>query len=671
MIRLSAIEVRGQSEAGPFAGVLELSAGLQVISARNAYGKSLAVTAVAWCLGIEAVFGNMDNDSSCFPEAARDELEFPGHPSARVFSSECSIRLVDERGRRLELTRAIKGDSTTVRVKEWSEGTKPRESKLLARRQTMQDEHGGLQRFLFDWLRWPRQEVATFRGASSEVYLENLAPAFYIDQDEGWTNIQALQISRYGQQEIAEICIEYLLGAIGAVQARVARQQANQRTLALRDTARDIAERVTQTFLRRGWRVDWSGHGSISDTLTRWSSRTLRDALKQEADVDLSALEASLNGTAEQLRRTLTSEPIDPSDASAPAAASQRVIGLKQRRHELSEELHTLRTQHDLASDLVGNLDHRIHAASDLLRLKKTGVGRLDHLECPTCHRDLDPATFALTDQSAESISAHIEALRRDRELMGKNLHSLQADLETSSGALTEVEDGLRDAERALVTVTSAIGTVREQVVRIAADLSRAERGIDRIREASREIDELQAEVNRWITDAGALGQLGTPAPDSNRRRDTFLDALRRYLNALGHSAIRPDNGGLLTFDEQYTPYLGTRRLRALGSASDQPRLVAAYSLALAAASQLIDGLHPGLVILDEPLQQNPDPHHREMFIAFLSQELARNAKFQTLVFTSLRQDEIDLLREQGTNVLLPEGDHFLKLVTPTGSSNG
>jgi hypothetical protein len=71
VIRLTEIEVSGQSEAGPFQGVLKLEPGLQVISARNAYGKSLAVTAFAWCLGVEAVLGNQDDDPSCFPEAVR------------------------------------------------------------------------------------------------------------------------------------------------------------------------------------------------------------------------------------------------------------------------------------------------------------------------------------------------------------------------------------------------------------------------------------------------------------------------------------------------------------------------------------------------------------------------------------------------------------------------
>jgi DNA repair exonuclease SbcCD ATPase subunit len=328
----------------------------------------------------------------------------------------------------------------------------------------------------------------------------------------------------------------------------------------------------------------------------------------------------------------------------------------------LSEELHALRTQRELAADLVGNLEHRISAASDLLRLKKTGVGRFDHLECPTCHRDLDPATFALTAQTDASVSTHIEALKRDRDLMRRNLHSIKANLDIKSSTLVEVEDELRDAERALINVTSSVGTLREQVARIASDLNRAERGVERIRDAHREIDELQGSVSRWVSDASALTQPGVATPELDLRRGAFLDALRKYLIALGHSAIRADNQALLDFDEQYTPTLNNRRLRALGSASDKPRLVAAYSLALAAASQSIGGLHPGLVILDEPLQQNPDPHHRELFVEFLSQELARKAKFQTLIFTSLTEDEIVRLQKQGTNVLIPEGDHFLKL---------
>jgi len=111
---------------------------------------------------------------------------------------------------------------------------------------------------------------------------------------------------------------------------------------------------------------------------------------------------------------------------------------------------------------------HRIHAASDLLRLKKTGVGRLDHLECPTCHRDFDLSLFGLTSQSEESIAAHIEALRSDRELMLKNRESLSANMKTTFAGMAQIDSELRDAEKALATVTSAVGPVREQLAATA-----------------------------------------------------------------------------------------------------------------------------------------------------------------------------------------------------------
>jgi hypothetical protein len=670
VIHLTAIEVYGTSDAGRFAGALKLSLGLQVVSARNSYGKSLAMTALAWCLGIEPIFGIPDNDPSCFPEAVREELELLGHPSARVFSSECSISLAHEDGRSLRLIRAIKGDSSTVRIEEQASGGKIKKSKLIARRQTMQDEHGGLQRFLFEWLGWPREEVTTFRGPLAEIYLENLAPCFYIDQDEGWTNLQALQIGRYGQQQIAEIAVEYLLGATDAIKARVMRQLAAQKSFVLRETARTVAERISMTCLRHGWQVAWSGHGSIGDIMARWSSRTLSEALKQDAEVDLTARRITLNERVELLRRALTEGPIDSSNISAPSEASQRVVELKRRRHSLNNELHTLRTQCEHARELVVSLEHRIHSAQDLLRFKTTGVGRLDHMECPTCHRDLDPATFALSEQSEESISSHIEALKRDRELMSKNVQSLEANLVSASGKLQDLDTEFRDAERALITVTRAIGTIREQIAQIAAELTAAEREIDRILEISNEIDDLQTTVNRWLREARSVTQGETIAPDLQRRRDEFVNNLRQYLTALGHSAVRSGNEALVTLDEQYIPYLGTRRLRSLGSASDQSRLVAAYSLALSAASKNIGGLHPGLVILDEPLQQNPDAPHRELFLTFLSQQLAREAKFQTVIFTWLPDADIARLQEQGTKVITPDGDHFLQLIKSPAQVN-
>ncbi|MBZ5613240.1 MAG: hypothetical protein LAO23_04455 [Acidobacteriia bacterium] len=258
-----------------------------------------------------------------------------------------------------------------------------------------------------------------------------------------------------------------------------------------------------------------------------------------------------------------------------------------------------------------------------------------------------------------------VDALKRDHELMSSNLQAVEARLTSTQAEFVRVESELRDFERSLVTVNAAIGSVREQLAKTAVELTTVERRLDQVIEASTELDKLQAAVNGWLNDAKATQQLGQLQTDLQSRLEIFLRHLQEYLVALGHSALLASNPAPLHLDERYTPYLGTRRLRSLGSASDQSRLVAAYCLALAASSKEVTGFHPGIVVLDEPLQQNPDDPHRDLFNTFLSDQLARQSGFQTVVFTFLRDAEIAGLRKQGTKVITPEGKHFLKIVPP------
>jgi hypothetical protein len=175
------------------------------------------------------------------------------------------------------------------------------------------------------------------------IYLENLAPLFYIEQEEGWTEIQARQIGRYGQQQIRELSVEYLLGAVDTVDQRVLRQRAATLDSTLRSSARSLAERASQIFLKQGWAIDFSGNGSLKEIEARWSSQTIKEILKRQADVDIAEQRAMAIDHVSGLRRILTKEPVDPANVSAPSSASQLVVDLKQHRHKLNSELRTLK----------------------------------------------------------------------------------------------------------------------------------------------------------------------------------------------------------------------------------------------------------------------------------------------------------------------------------------
>lgn len=655
------VQIRGESSLGTFGGVLELHDGLNVISARNAYGKTTATTAVPWVLGLEPMFGLQNGDASRFPAAVRDVISVGGRDDARVVASRASVTL-ERDGGTLTLERAIAGGDSAVATATLNGEV----YKLNARKRAMVDETGGLQRFLFDWFGFARASLKTTQGRTAEIYLENLAPLFYVDQIEGWSDIQALQVKRYGLIDVSEAAFEYLLGAREALERRFADQSAAAAAGALKATAQDIADEVRQCFAGQGWTYEVSTHGTPFNIAGRWADVDLFAVAAEQFGLRFEREGTRLQSEIKRLREKLTQAPLDRHKVTASSAASQEVIDLKSARHESRQRLRDVRTEVAEQQSVLRTLTHRIQATRDLLRLKREGIGVLPQLECPTCHQSVEPSVLSLTEQSAASVETHLGALDRERQLIETNIESAQATALRASHELSQIEERLNDAQRALLVVTQAVGSQREELGKVANDLVKAERELERLGGLRTRLEALRDRMKEWVREASgeAAADSGEPRSDLAHRLDVFVRHLGAMLIALGHSEVSEANVHKLRLDERYTLYLGTRRLRSLGSASDHPRLVAAYALALAIASKETGGPHPGFVILDEPLQQNPDKRHRELMLHFLSHE-ARSLEMQLIVVTSLVPEEIRQLESAGVTVHQPLGPHFLALTSP------
>jgi hypothetical protein len=222
---------------------------------------------------------------------------------------------------------------------------------------------------------------------------------------------------------------------------------------------------------------------------------------------------------------------------------------------------------------------------------------------------------------------------------------------------LTVTESKLEAADRALSTVNMAVGTTREGLAKTAADIASTERELDSVNAYAQGVAALDAEVQKWIAEVRVVVEEPGDGSDLRTRLKKFETLLGEQLLALGHSAVSAGNVASVHLDDRYIPYLGERRLRSLGSASDHPRLVAAYVLALAKASRALGGPHPGFVVLDEPQQQNPDEKHVELFLQFLA-AAAKDKDTQVIVTTHVKKGEVGRLRDAGVHVVeLPPGN--------------
>ncbi|HVZ33632.1 MAG TPA: hypothetical protein VG963_14470, partial [Polyangiaceae bacterium] len=459
---------------------------------------------------------------------------------------------------------------------------------------------------------------------------------------------------------VAEAAVEYMLGARGALEARFQRQQSVSIDARLKGEAEKIAEQAVDFFRRQGWELKWSTHGSPQDIAKRWAAKKLSEIARDEFRMDPAKERARLDAKIAALRKEMASDPVGSMQSAPSTQASQKVLELKTRRHTLRSELRDSRLQLADHRSLLQTVEHRIHSGKDVLRLKTQGIGRLDTVECPTCHRDLDPSTFDLQDQSTASVQAQIESLEKQRGAFLTNIAALESQLTRLDHDIAKIDDELQGADRALESVNRAVGTARERFAKLASDQLAAQRQGDALTAYITEIAELEARVSRWLEEV-RTGTVETPTDAHLADRvGVFAEKLRVQLLDLGFSAVTRSNAKNVGFDERYIPYLETRRLRSLGSASDHARLVAAYVLALAEASREKSGPHPGIVVLDEPLQQNPDLKHRELMLRFF-ERAATATKSQVIVTTSLRPDELAQLRKAGVRVKALPGKKFLQ----------
>lgn len=646
MIRVIRIAIEGMSEAGPFAGELAFDKGVQVISGHNRFGKSTAFAGIAWCLGVEHVYGVQANDNAIFPDAPRNRLTLGEATDVRVMSSHASLELERSDGRRLKLQRDILGQAGQVRYDDGDlEGT------LVVGYGSMKDPTAGFQAALRKWIGLPEAHLMTSRGSETQIYMENLAPLFLIEQLVGWSDIQAEQIYRYGTQEIADGAFEFLLGLDAKLAARLAKQRSDATAAALREEARAISTALGDLLLKReGWTFDLGTHGSLQDLATRWSTFDLLALMKERFHFHPEKETARLTKRVDELRTRVTKGKVDPEATSDVSAASGAVVSLKQRRHEIQIQLANLRSQYREQHRLLRSVEDRLKSAKDLRRLKVDGVGILPKAECPTCHQSVNPNMLELNQHSTESMNLHVAQLERQRKLLADNVENVLAEVVEVSARAEALEREFIQAERTLQLVNASTSPMREAMIKAANDLLAAEQELAKVRGLADDLEVIEQRMREWAERARTLLRAEVGIEDRSAT-NAFLVHLRQHLVALGCAGVTANDAPQVYLDDHYLPTLRQRWVRSLGSASDRARLIVAYTLALAETGKH----HPGLVAYDEPLQQNPDPGHRERFVRFLV-ERGASINRQVLVFTSFYDSEVEQLRTAGVAVQTVDG---------------
>jgi len=670
-MRLRALSLVARTAAGDVGRTLGFSQGLNLLRADNSSGKSTALQAIIFALGLEGMLSATHRVP--LPHAMTDSVVIDGREQ-RVDESYVLLEIENGKGEILTVKRSVIGtdDRRLMRVSSGPAITTPgnyRESEYFVRTKGAAQNAAGFHRLLADFVGFDLPKVSKLDGSESPLYMETLFPYFYVEQKHGWSGIQARMPNYLKIRDVGKRSAEFVLG-LEAFQLVLARQriQSNMSELEAKwqNSTKDLevlAKNARVVIRNQQVRIaqPWSEQTSVPSVTIDDSWLPLSTAISRVAE-HLDSLKSSEVQTVAAVSSEL--------EKALPA-----LEGALQNVSTISAGLWAERTERDAriqqVSDRLEALSEDLQRHKDSRTLEAYGSEHAHNLIaehiCPTCHQDFldgsDISSHAMT--IAENIAFIERQQKTFRSMLEDQMRvrgAVDARLDSLIAQSNEYRQEIRAAKDTLASPNAHPATSdirrRLQVEERLELLTTRESDFEAARA------EIQAVARAWGLQKAELAKLSQHGLTDNdeKKLARVEQSLRQQLGRYGFKSIEP---GAVDIDrESYRPVNEGFDLGFDVSASDMIRVIWGYLFAMMEVGVASNGGHLGLLIFDEPRQQETA---RPSYQALLSNAVAAGKSGKQILFaTSEESESLRGMLEPGAYTLI-DLPPMEKLLQPLG----
>ena len=653
MIKINHIRLRSITATRTFGADITLNHGLNIVQADNTSGKSTCLQAVIYALGLERALG--PRLEVPLPYAMRERIQaIKDGPYEEILQSYVMLELRNSAGDLVAIRRDIEGGKDRKLVQTWPGSTIDQRHDGGVQKDFFLHDSGsairadGFHEFLSRFIGWELPKVPKFDEVECPLYLETLFPMFFVEQKRGWSTTQGPFPTFFGIQDLARRVMEFILDLdAGKVRRRKAeiRKQILQVEQSWKNScgllAGDAGNFVRITGLPPTPTAEFSHNPEVGLSV-----------FYSDSWVPISDVSADVSRRAHALESTDL-----PNAGEAEGRIRQRLDAAEDRNSELSVELGFLRREYQLTLTERQSLEKRVEALQidldrnkDAEKLQKLGsaIGRsASEHACPTCHQEVSQELLPELDAQGMGIKENIAFIRSQLDLY-------QSMLLTTESTLSDLRIRYKSLEEELSNVRSDIRALKNDLLRPSSSPIRSEieelvRLQSRLRyltslqeKVDASIDDLRGIAANWVLLTDELKSLGSgqlTIGDQNKTR-YMQDEMQHLLRNFGFNSFRPEE--ITLSDDNFRPQVYTvdedgetveKDIGFEASASDGIRLKWAYYLSLMALSKRARINHLGVVLFDEPGQQQMKDVDLSAFLNWASQNVGSD--HQMIVSTS------------------------------------
>ena len=634
--------------------------------------------AAMYCLGLERSLGPSLDVPLPYAMTQRILAQREGGFYEQVLESHVMVEISNSNGDALCVRRNVKGGADSKLVQTWLGATIENLDGHAEKRDFFLHDPGsavreqGFHSFLATFLDLQLPSVPRFNGSECPLYLETLWPLFFVEQKRGWSAIQGPFPTFLGIQDMSRRVMEFVL--------RLDVGEARRRHAELR---KEIA------YVEQRWRDKRSDLVQRHRTIVRVSGLPATPTVEfsQDPAVTVSVYFeeewVSVEGlSAEVKRRREALEATEPKGADTAEGELQRQLAqMEARESELAARNTLLRQEYQVAVAEKDSLERRLEALETDLRrnldaqklqvLGSTAMSIVAETVCPTCHQPMEGellpergVAVMAVEENIAFVRSQLDMYRSIKEVNEETLRDLRTRYESVRSDLADVRRSIRAVKNDLVRPAKAlIWSEVEQVVRLE---SRVNRLVELQEELDGSVDELQGLAKQWVELKTELDEIQTGETSELDRGKTsnFQSLVQELLGSFGFRSFGP--GEIELTDDDFRLHAvkqeegGERVERSIGfeaSASDGIRLKWAYYLALLEVSHRFQTNHVGMIMFDEPGQQQMKELDLGSFLSRAAESVRRTG--QIVVSTS---DHIERVRDslKGSTATIHNYDGFM-----------
>lgn len=614
-MQINRLKIVTKTTDGDYGVDIPFKNGLFLLRVENSNGKSTCMNAIAFALGMERALG-LGGAKVPFPPALTKVLITKENKEVFVHSSYVLLEIENSEGKKATLKRNITGieDENNIHIYLSSIDSigLVKSTPYFLHREGDTSRELGFFHWIANFLGWNLPSVPNHNGKETPLYPSVIFPTWFVEQKKGWSSIQATTPVQFGIKEPKKRAIEFILSLN-------VNENINKRS----QIKSEIEDLINQWKIVK--RKAELSAGKVSAVVTGISEQPESkfdqykiDLIFKEDDKIFSIADLK-SALVEQLKQLNSKNIILENNLELELATIEKISEntdsikkLELRLQQIGDEKSYILYQIHSTTGRIENLIEDKRKYEDLKKVADSDVFSNTNLlvnECPTCGAnysdnlvDLSTKDNLMTyDNSLVFIKEQIKAFEFVLFDCQKQLEFKKAEQSNVEGGIAELKsenNKLRDSKNPSMAIQEAYLRAKINLENKIEDIDQA---ISEIIQTRLDLDTLHIRFKR-LQAARKLLPTNILSQEDTRKLASLNSGLVSRLEKYTFSSFSPE---LIEISrENYQP---TREGYDIGfdtSASDGIRIIWGYLISLFAVGHEFSINHPGVVIFDEPRQQ-------------------------------------------------------------------